>query len=60
MRKCDFNKSRSHTLHGCSLNCINIRRTSVLKNVYKHMIAGIHLFRVKIEKLKQGVKHVQS
>ena len=26
----------------------------------QHMLAGIHLFRVKIEKLEQGVKYVQS
>ena len=29
-------------------------------NWMQHMLAGIHLFRVKIRKLEQGVKYVQS
>ena len=67
-----FNKVEVTLLHGCSpVNCLNIHRTPFLKNTpewlllyiwkwIQYMPAGIHLFIVKIEKLKQGVKYIQS
>ena len=56
--------THAELLHGCSpVNCLNIRRTPFLKNTsgwlllyiwkwIQHVPTGIHLFRVKIEKLQ--------
>ena len=56
--------NHAELLHGCSpVNCLNIRRTPFLKNTsgwlllyiwkwIQHVPTGIHLFRVKIEKLQ--------
>ena len=56
--------THAELLHGCSpVNCLNIRRTPFLKNTsgwlllyiwkwIQHEPTGIHLFRIKIEKLQ--------
>ena len=64
--------THAELLHGCSaVNCLNIRRTPFLKNTsgwlllyiwkwIQHKPTGIHLFRIKIEKLqstKLTIKH---